>query len=378
MKRTLGGCLALAILSLGSGCRTGPAPRSSAIRAIWVTRFDYRDADDVRSILEACAGGGFNTVMFQVRGNGTAFYHSKLEPFAEELGGGDPTFDPLQLACAEARRLGLELHAWINVYPSWRGLEPPVDHGQLYLSHPEWHWFDSRGRRQPLVENFYTSLNPCLPEVRAYLLEIVRELVSNYDLDGLHLDYLRFVDDLVPEEVDYPRDARTLSLYRAAGGLEPDEDPVSWKRWRAEQVTELLRSIRELTREIAPGVLLSAAVGSEPDGPLGRHLRDSRRWAEEGLLDALFPMNYTNDAGQFARRAEAWSRVETRALIVTGIMLNPADRSLNTTLAQIRDSMGKSPHVCVFDYSYLFGPQGQPRRAALLAALRSLHNGPDS
>ncbi|MFH0946469.1 MAG: family 10 glycosylhydrolase [Planctomycetota bacterium] len=361
---------------LAAGCVTGPQPISGPVRGIWVTRFDYSTADDVRRIMENCEQGGFNTVLFQVRGNGTAFYESDLEPWADELGGRHPGFDPLALACEEAHMRGLQLHAWVNVMPSWRDSNPPDNPDQLYLARPEWHWYDQEGRRQPLANGFYTSLNPCLPEVRSYLVDVFAEIVARYDIDGLHLDYIRFVDDLVEKGRDYPMDARTLALFHAATGCQPDQDPELWKRWRAGQVTALVAAIREKVRDLRPGLILSAAVGSEPTGPTGQHLRDSSGWARAGLLDALYPMNYTPDPELFARRTEAWSLEPTNSRIITGIMVRPDDRTLEATLAEVRASLGRTPHYTLFAYSYLFGPDGRALRDPLLSALRSLQPAP--
>lgn len=366
---------AFAALLLAAGCATPFADGPAALRAIWVTRFDYRSEEDVRAILLNCAQAGFNTVMFQVRGNGTAFYPSEREPWADELGGDSPGFDPLELAIDEAHRHGMELHAWVNVMPSWRGARPPTDPEQLYRSRPAWHWFDQRGRRQPLVENFYVSLNPCLPEVRDYLVEVMREIVAGYPVDGLHLDYIRFVDDLVEEGRDHPRDPATLALYLEETGLLPDQDELRWKEWRAGQVTRLVTEIGAMVRAVRPEATFSAAVGSSPEGPTDRHLRDSRRWAVAGLVDAVFPMNYTAEALTFQERLDAWAGIDSRARIVTGINLRPADRSLADLERQIRASLGKTPHFCLFAYSHLFGDDPEelrPDADRVVTLLRSL------
>lgn len=374
------GLLLAALAGLPPGGCRAPGPRgfaAPATRAVWVTRFDYRSEADVRRVLGDCAAAGFNTVLFQVRGNGTAFYRSRLEPRADELRDADPEFDPLATACGEARRLGLALHAWINVMPSWRGAAPPADPRQLYNRRPEWHLFDTGGRRQELVAEFYVSLNPCLPEVRDYLVAVAREIVAGYDVAGLHLDYIRYVDELVEQERDLPADPRTVALFHAATGLAPAADPAAWRRWRADQVTLLVTEIGAMMRRVRPGAALSAAVGAAPEEATDRHMRDSRRWAEEGLVDALFPMNYTADRQLFRARLAAWRAVRTRARVVTGLMARLDDRTAGTVLAELDDVLGSSPHFCVFAYSHLFGaaaPAGSREGGAqsLLERIRAL------
>lgn len=351
-----------AALFLFGGCH--PQPRRDAtlqpppvrIRAIWVTRWDYKSPSDIAAIMENCHRAGFNTVLFQVRGKGTAFYRSKIEPWADELGGRDPGFDPLAVACREAHRRGLGLHAWVNVMPGWRGKKPPTNPRQLYHAHPDWFWRDEAGRRQPL--GWYNSLNPCYPEVRRYLVAVMREIVNNYPVDGLHLDYIRFPNEWhasygrarhVP---DYPRDPRTLAMFRQATGHTPGSAPRLWDHWRTEQVTRLVREIRAMVRKVRPRVALSAAVGAVPVEAKRRHFQDVRKWVDEGLLDLVFPMNYTENPKAFADRLEEWSRVGTRVPVVVGVMFDKRESS--TVISQIRGAAASTPHFAAFAYNSLF------------------------
>ena len=157
----------LAIVACAPARAEPPAPRAE-VRAIWVTRFEYRSEAEVRTILQNCAGLGFNTVLFQVRGQADAYYTSKIEPWSERLGGKDPGFDPLDIACREAHRLGLALHAWVNALPAWRGKTPPADRSHVCIRHPEWIVVGRDGRRQAFNDH-YLCLNPCLPAVRDHI-----------------------------------------------------------------------------------------------------------------------------------------------------------------------------------------------------------------
>ncbi len=368
-----------ATLMLLSGChpqrryevgRQGPPDQ---IRAIWVTRWDYKSRSDIATVMENCHRAGFNTVLFQVRGNGTVFYRSGIEPWADELGGRDPGFDPLAVACNEAHRRGLSVHAWVNVMPGWRGKKPPTNRRQLYLAHPDWFWRDQMGRRQPL--GWYNSVNPCYPEVRSYLVAVMREIVGNYPVDGLHLDYIRFPNEWhqsyghgrkVP---DYPRDPRTLAMFKRATGHTPGSAPRLWDGWRTEQVTRLVRDIRAMMREVRPRAVLSAAVGAAPSEAKHRHFQDARRWVAEGLLDLVFPMDYAADAKTFADRLREWPGVGTRVLVVVGVMFDNRDSS--TVIAQIRRAAASTPHFAAFAYNSLFerlDRSGQPEGDSQSAA----------
>lgn len=346
----------LLIVGCHAGHRAGrPAPDSS-IRAVWVTRWDYKAPDDIVKIMDNCRNAGFNTVLFQVRGNGTVFYRSRIEPWADELGGRDPGFDPLAVACDAAHRRGLSLHAWVNVIPGWRGNKPPDNPRQLYNARPDWFWRDAAGRREPL--GWYNNLNPCYPEVRRYLTAIMHEVVSRYPVDGLHLDYIRFPNEWnegyprgarVP---DYPRDPRTLALFKKETGKIPERAPHLWDRWRTEKITQLVIQIRSMLRDTRPDIPLSAAVGASMAEARRRHFQDVQRWIELGLLDAVYPMNYEANMRSFDQRIAAWAPLQQKLPVVTGVMFDK--RQSMAVNKQVERAYRSGRNFSAFAYNSLF------------------------
>ncbi len=356
--------LAVALLGV-AGCGNTPLsasisrnfPRArTAERAIWVTRFDYKTRDDVTTIVDRCKSAGFNTILFQVRGNATAFYPSSFEPWGEQLGGVDPGFDPLQTAIAAAHGQGMRIAAWMNVMPAWWGKDPPKDPGQVCNQHPDWLWVDQHGAKQPLSNKFYVSLNPCLPAVRHYIVGVLRDVVARYDLDELHLDYLRFPNEQPPGEpdrskLDYPRDATTLGLFQADTGKKPDADPAAWKQWRTEQVSNLLRDIRHMMRETKPSVELSAAVGVVPENALS-NFQDTETWLAENLLDVVYPMNYTRDFSTFDQHVASWKKTAKGHYVVMGVSLESGD--ISVAGEQLDSSLRAFNGYSAYAYSSIF------------------------
>jgi len=351
--------LPLACVLLTPGC--GPWRQfgrhgSQPIRAVWVTRWDYKNPADIAHVMENCKNAGFNTVLFQVRGNGTVCYRSRIEPWAEEFGGRDPGFDPLAIACREAHKRKLELHAWVNVVPGWRGDKPPSNPKQLYNAHPDWFWRDAQGRRQPL--GWYCSVNPCYPEVRRYLSAVMREIAGKYPVDGIHMDYIRFPNEWnssyaegarVP---DYPRDPRTLAMFRKATKRTPDQAPREWSAWRTEQVTQLVRDIRREVKKVDSRIALTAAVGASSEEAKRNHFQDARQWIAEGLIDAVYPMNYDIDLGDYTARINAWSSARSKVPVVTGIMFDKRDG--DKVMAQVNQAIRSGTHFAAFAYNSLF------------------------
>ena len=369
--------------------------RRAPERAIWVSRFDYKTRDDVITIIGHAKSAGFNTVLFQVRGNATVSYPSSLEPWSEQLGGMDPGFDPLETAIERAHAVGMRLVAWVNVMPAWWGKEPPKDPNQVVNLHPDWLWVDQKGERQPYSNKFYVSLNPCIPDVRHYLVDVLQDLAGRYSIDAVHLDYLRFPNEQPAGEpdrsgLDYPRDARTVSLFQAETGKKPEEDKAAWNTWRSEQVSNLLRDIRHGLRQTKPNLELSVAVGPEPEVAL-THFQDYRTWIAEDLVDVVYPMNYARDLKTFDARVQKWRDLGKDTTVVMGVNLENGDVGV---IGQELDCAWRNFHnFAVYSYALLYDSantsiasqeadvklQRQERRKALLPKFRELaQGGPDS
>ncbi len=346
MIRSLVFLLALTAAPLA---RAGDEPRTP-VRAIWVTRFEWSTAEEIRALLRNSAALGFNTVLFQVRGEANAFYRSAIEPWAERLGGRDPGFDPLDVACRESKKLGLSLHAWVNTMPVWRGKTPPSDRAHLYWRKPEWIVADRQGRRQALNDH-YTCLNPCLPEVRAYLASVMEDLVARYPVDGLHLDYVRFI------EGDWSYDKKTLAAFHAKHRVWPSKDPAAWDGFRRDAVTEAVREIRTSVQAARPGVVVSAAVYPTASAR-ARVLQDAEGWTRQGLIDWVFPMTYEDDDdGYRAAIDEGYARFRVPCFPGIGAYKHG---TAEQTARQIR--MCRGGGFAVFSYSSLYVSPDETRR----------------
>ena len=347
MKRLLRGSFSLLLCGLvvvgGAlvGCQTGagpqrptgrrvqPRPVTEPVHGVWVARFHYRHADDVRTIMRNCAELGFNTVYWQVRGAGTVAYPSSIEPWSPEFNFRDPGFDPLAIAVEEAHQHGLRIEAWVNVLPGWRGEQPPPVRQQLWNAHPDWFLRDADGHRQPLTivdpktklaDSFYVILNPCLPEVRQHIVRVIEEIVSRYDVDGVHLDYVRYAWDTTPDAANkYPRDARTLAIYKRETGKRPDDDAEAWKHWRANQLTRLVASIRQMLDRRRPGATLTAAVVRNPRTAYDSFFQNGVAWLRTGMVDALLPMAYSDQLGPFEADIAAYREAVGGRRIVPGV-----------------------------------------------------------
>ena len=294
------GRLLPAVALAGLVSTTGLA--NDEVRAIWVTRWDYRTEQDVVDAVHNAASLGLSRIYFQVRGRADAFYRSNLEPWGEELGP-NPTFDPLEVAVREARRTGVELHAWANVMSGWKGRRPPRDRRHVVYRHPEWFLYDRFGKRH-LYDDHYTILNPCSEPARAHLRAVFHDIAKRYAVDGIHLDYIRFIAESEKARQAVPYDNRTLARFRRMTGGFPVRHPREWNEFRREAITTLVRDLSLTIQKARPGCHVSAAVIRDFDGAKKRYFQDARKWLQSGYVAELVPMNYERKLDRFNHHLE--------------------------------------------------------------------------
>ncbi len=271
------------------------AQPESMTRAIYVTRWDYKNPADLHRIIDNAAALRFNTILFQVRGDGTVCYRSKIEPRFAGLNNGLATSDPLQIAIDYAHGKNIALHAWINVYPAWMGTQPPTAAQQLYNAHPEWIMTDEFGQQQKLNRH-YIFLSPTHPEVTPYLLSVCAELYQNYDIDGIHLDYVRFPSPA------YSYDDPSLTGFIRKFRTTPQQNPSAWNDWRRDAISDFIAKLYQRMKQDRPQISLTASVIGDHPMAYRVYLQDSHAWLARGIIDAIFPMIYTGDDTLFENR----------------------------------------------------------------------------
>ncbi|MCB9871418.1 MAG: family 10 glycosylhydrolase [Planctomycetes bacterium] len=329
-----------------------PRLRADLTKVMWVSRFEFRTAEDLDRIMAHCARAGFGAVMLQVRGNGTVAFASRREGWARELGAVPPGFDPLAHAVRAAHAHRLKLHAWINMVPGWRGKDAPADPQQLFRRHPEWFL---RNRAGGLVREHgpdgYAWLNPCLPQVRVYLAELCEEIATRYAVDGLHLDHIRFPHGGGSSES--PGDAVSWADFARQAGSRRD-DPAEFARWKAGAVTDIVRRVRRRLDRLPRRMALTAAVNADLHAARGELAQDWPRWSRDRLVDAVMPMNYTPDDGLFVTRARECVRAAAGLPVVMGVGVyrhREAHLPASATIGQM-DAALRAGAVGVALYSY--------------------------
>ncbi len=297
--------LGLMVILSGLSCATHSALAAvdtnfADYRGIWIDRFDYRNlgTSGVQQIMANCAAAGFTDVIFQVRGQGDAYYQSNYEPRAEALSG---SWDPLQVAVDAAHANGLKIHAWMNSMPLWNGTTPPstttaIEHP--FYHDPSYRVMDLNGNYQPL-QSGYVIANPINPDWQTHMNNVAGDIVANYNVDGLHLDYIRYVGSI--DHASLPHDPQSHAMFLAATGLDAANpaNEAAYQQYIRGRITDLVGDIRTTIKAINPDVTYSAAVWRDPDVGSTYYLQDYRTWLENDLLDNAHPMIYLHESNNY-------------------------------------------------------------------------------
>ena len=295
-------------------------PLNREFRSTWVITWEYIGPSQssaaimtrIDEIMDNHAAANMTAVLFQVRQSGTAYYESSYEPWGYYAGYENPGIDPLEYAINAAHERGLELHAWFNVFQT-----SSMHEGAPAEVYPEWICRDQDG--DPMTS--HRSVSPGLEDVRQYTVNVAMEIVNNYDIDGLHLDYVRWneyssssqnilppgqieeirmMDGIISDEmlIDLENSRIGRYLYDVdhpySSGV-PDDYP-SWEDWWRDGVTAFVSTLHDSIQMVKPFVRLSSAV-------LGRYnwggwqgygtvYQDAALWMNDGYVDHLTPMHY--------------------------------------------------------------------------------------
>jgi uncharacterized lipoprotein YddW (UPF0748 family) len=292
-------------------------------RAYWVDTFrtPFATKADVERIIEAAAESNANALFVQVRRRGDAWYLDAAEPLAEAL---DGTFDPLRALLDAAHARGIEVHAFVIVGAIYQGdpkKDPlPRDAKHVFLQHfwnpktkqpyggaRQWATKTSKGRYQ-FASDWYVDLGH--PAAAAYTVEVLLHLVRAYDIDGIHLDRVRYPES---PRGDVGYNETSVARFRARYGRLPRAKDPLWNDWRRDQVTAFVRRLSLGAKAIRPSITISAALIAWGSGPTSSHgftntdayrvaFQDWEGWLREGIIDLASPMLYKREHAAAERK----------------------------------------------------------------------------
>lgn len=363
--------LSLAVLVLAAVVGMCAPTGAEEMRGAWVTAWTpgFFTAEQVDATVRAAKSAGLNALFIQVRKNADAYYRSDTEPLGDGVAAG---FDPLACVIEKAHAQGIQVHAWMNSGRIWSSKSPPTDPKHIGVRHPEWLNRDVNGNTRA-SEGLYLDLG--IPGARDYVASVAQEIARKYDVDGIHLDYIRY-----PGKNWGYSDAALACYYRDSGVTKkPEVSDARFLQWKRDRVTDLVRLVRSKVRSVKPGVAITASTipwGDCPaewtsTSPYASVSQDWRRWMADGLLEANCPMNYKSEksakeAQQFRNWLAGFKRWSSGKPTYVGLDVghNQAE-----DIARQIEAVRKAK----LDGFILFQFNQTSRREALAAALR---NGP--
>lgn len=328
--------LGLGILGFGASGRValgadGASPRGGRKTKnwVWITLDREQPADGWKRDFALMRASGIDAVIPEVYNGRNAYWGSHRLPVKAER---------LEMLLPLAKAEGLEVHAWM-----W---SMPCLLDDVLKNHADWYNVNAKGESaadKPAYVPYYRFLDPARPEVREFVHDTVKELSAIAELTGVHLDYIRHPDAILPKTLwsqygivqdkvyppyDYGYTEYSRSAFKKAHGIDPIElpDPESnadWLQYRLDSVTDLVNGFL-VPAAHATGKRITAAVFPGPTLARGMVRQDWGRWN----LDAFLPMLYNN----FYEAGPEWVTTETREGVGTvqqpvysGLFVPPVD-----------------------------------------------------
>lgn len=305
------------------------------IRAIWLDRGTIVKAGSrqgLAQVFDRLHSAGINTVFFETVNAGYPIYPSEIAPEQNPLIG---NWDPLAAAVELAHDRHMELHAWMWAFAVGNARHNalvglPADYpGPLLESHPDWANYDNEGRTQHLASGKW-FLDPANPEARAYLLQIADEIISNYDVDGLQLDYIRYPFQDPSAERTYGYGVAGREQFMELTGVDPmdisPDDRELWQQWtdfRTQQIDSFVAQMSNLLHRHNPDLILSAAVFPQSEHDRIHKLQQHwENWIENGTIDLIVPMTYALDTNRLQRLSEPLLAVPSPVPIIPSVKLH--------------------------------------------------------
>lgn len=348
---------------------------SEEIRAVWFTANDMdvlRDRERMRQAVKQLAALHFNTIYPVVWNSGFAYYPSAV---SERLGLQDFQYrglqgqDILQELIDEAHSQGLLVLPWFE----FGFMVPPGS--VLTRRQPDW----LSRRRDGSVTSISAAgevswLNPLHPKVQALLSELILEIATQYDADGIQFD------DHTSLPSDFGYDAYTTGLYRRSTGREPPANPADagWLQWRANGISAFIHRLHEQLQQKRPGFLVSLSPNYH-DFAYKRQLQDWLTWLKQGSVDEVVVQLYRSDLASFEAElnrpefAASRRRVSTAVGIFTGQRTQPVP--IERVVAQAEAARRRGLGAAFFYYESLWEEAQEPAawRQQALDALYHQH-----
>lgn len=350
----------IAILLSGNATTAIAQQTFPEIRGVWITNNDtdmLRDSTKLQDAVSQLARLNFNTIYPVVWNSGYVLYPSPvakregIQPFVHKgLQGQDIIADVV----AQGHRQGLLVIPWFE----FGFMAPPTS--ELALNHPDWITQKRDGSQTWIgAAGEVVWLNPFHPKVQQFITDLVLEVVTQYDVDGIQFDD----HTSLPSEFGY--DSYTVALYKQETKQDPPANPrdPAWMRWRADKITAFMTQLNAAVKQRKPKAIFSVAPNSFISAYNG-YLQDWLGWVRLDIVDELIVQVYRPDLQSFLAQIrtpeiqEAQQTVPTGIGILTGLKNRPVPMQL--IQAKVQAARDRGLGVSFFFYQSLWDSAPEP------------------
>lgn len=334
-------------------------------KAVWISYLEYLNilkgksqsqfTQSVKSMYDNCVSMGINTVYVHARSHSDAYYQSDYYPwskYASGTAGISPGFDPFAILVKEAHNRGLSIHAWVNPL---RGMSED-DIANVPDSYLMKQWYNNQTSDIVKVKGIW-YLNPAYQETNDLICNGIKEIISKYDVDGIHID-----DYFYPTTDNYFDD----EAFSNSGSSNRTQ-------WRLNIVSNMVRGLYSSVKATNPTVLFGVSPQGNIDNNYNYQYADVRKWAsQDGYLDYLVPQIYfgfRNATQPYERNLQSWCDMVTNSNVSLVVGLAPykigtvestgewaSDTRILARQVEAFKNKGKYGGAAFFRYENLFCP----------------------
>ncbi len=290
------------------------------LRGVWIsyselsTVFDGDFYSNIDSMLDNIAKLGFNAAFVHVRPFCDAFYSSELFPWSQYITGTQgvsPEFDPFEYIVSAAHKKNIKIHAWINPYRVSYNTENP---NSLSDSNPVKQYMSAHPNSNfAVAHDGGLYLNPANSDAEKLIVDGVKEVISGYDVDGIHFD------DYFYPTTNESFDKSDYSVYSAA-----NTSALPLDDWRRENVNRMLKSVYDTIKNYNKDIEFGVSPAGNNELNYNELYADTAAWAEGGYVDYIIPQlyfgyDYEIERMQYDNIVYEWSKMKDKVTLYAGL-----------------------------------------------------------
>jgi len=308
--------------------------------ALWIVRHNIATPDKIDTLFDLIKDTNIKHLFVQVRGRGDSYYDSEFEPKALEI---PDDFDPLKYLIEKTAKSDIKIHAWINVGLVLTSEKYPLDEKHILSLHPDWITYDHSGRAMTeyskkeldsnLLEGYF--IDPAIPEVKDYIAGLVKDILSKYPVDGIHLDFIRYPYSGYNSYAgkyfsDFGYNPIAREIFKKQSGIDPADidrfknspEKELFDKFRRDQITDIVKKISSVVKSKDENLILSTAVMPRFDRGKKFYFQDWPEWLNQRYIDIACIMSYSSSFSGFQEYIKHANNAGNNNRIFMGIIVN--------------------------------------------------------